>query len=59
MHPKLMIALAQEVDRERRGGQRKLKARTQALVGRPRGVRPAGRLARRLTVGIGLRPRLS
>jgi hypothetical protein len=62
MHPKMMIALANEVERERRDERQKLHVRSQVLADPRRGsnsARVARGLARRLVAGISLRPRLS
>jgi hypothetical protein len=62
MHPKMMIALASEVEGERQNERQKLQIRSDALANRRQasnGGPAASGLARRLVAGISLRPRLS
>jgi hypothetical protein len=62
MHPRMMMALANEVERERHHERQKLHIRSQVLAHARRGSRGAGAasaLARRLIAGASLRPRLS
>ena len=62
MHPKMMIALAHEVERDRLNERHKLQLRSQALVDcsqdSSRG-RTTNGLVRRLLAGISVRPGLS
>ena len=62
MHPTMMIALANEVERERQQERQRLAVRSQVLAAhrlRSRGAWLASAYAARLSVGISLRPRLS
>ena len=62
MHPMMIMALAGEVERERRRERQAVALRSLALANRAQGVdaSDAGRgFARRLLAGFGLRPRLS
>jgi hypothetical protein len=62
MHPKMMIAAANEVQRDRESERQWVQLRSLALANRARGFdgsRAASGFARRLLDGISLRPRLS
>ncbi len=62
MHPKIMIALADEVQRSRESERQRVELRSQALAYRvhgSEGSRAASGFARRLLAGISLQPRLS
>ena len=62
MHPKMMIALATEVERDRQHERRQLERRSLAQAARglgPDGSVAASAFARRLVAGISLRPRVS
>jgi len=62
MHPMMMMALANEVERERQNERRKLQVRSQVLADPGQGsngARAASGLGRRLVAGISLWPRLS
>lgn len=62
MHPKMMIAVANEVQGNRESERQWVQLRSLALANRAEGVDSspaAGGFARGLLVGIGLRPRLS
>lgn len=62
MHPTMMMALANEVQRERHSERQKLQVRSQVTAGPSQvsnSARAASGLARRLTAGISLWPRLS
>jgi hypothetical protein len=62
MHPKMMIAVANEVQRDRESELQRVWLRSLAVAHRAHGFNglpAASRLARRLPGGISLRPRLS
>jgi len=62
MHAKMMIALAKEVERNSASERQRVQVRSLALANRAQaldGSHAAGGFARRLLVGISLRPRLS
>jgi hypothetical protein len=62
MHPKMIIALANEVQRDRECERHKVHLRSLAVANRGHGVdrsSAAGTVARRLFAGISLRPRPS
>lgn len=62
MHPKMMIALANEVERDRQHERQKIGRRSLADAGRSAGsdrAWSASVLAERLVVSLGLRPRFS
>lgn len=62
MHPMMIMAVAREVERERQRDRHKVQLRSLALANRAQrfeGSCAEGGLARRLLVGISLRPRLS
>jgi hypothetical protein len=62
MHPKLIIALANEVQRDRESERHKVHLRSLAVTNRGHGFdspSAAGGVARRLFAGISLQPRVS
>ena len=61
MHPMMIMAVAREVESERRRDRDSVQLRALALANREGvdGARAASRVARRLFAGISLRPRLS
>jgi hypothetical protein len=62
MHPDVMIALADEVQRDRESAPQRLELRSLALANRApgfHGSHAASRLARRLLAATSLRPRLT
>jgi hypothetical protein len=62
MHPKMMIALANEVQRSRESERQRVELRSLALAYRAHGSEgphAVSAFARRLLAGISLRPRLS
>jgi hypothetical protein len=62
MHPKMMIAVANEVERQHQNERRTLQLRAQVRADRSQAPSREGAmagLARRMLAGIGLRPRLS
>jgi hypothetical protein len=62
MHPMLSMAMANEVERDRRSERQKLQLWSVAMAGRSRrfrASRAARDFARRLIVGLSVRPRLS
>lgn len=62
MHPMMIMAVAREVESERRRDGHKVQLRSLALANRAQGVdgsHTASRFARGVLVGIGLRPRVS
>jgi hypothetical protein len=62
MHPMMIMALAGEVERERRRDRHTVQLRSLALANRAQsfdGSHAASGFARRLLAGFGLRPRLS
>ncbi len=61
MHPMMMMALARDVERDRRRERHDVQLRSLALANRAQALQrsPVGGFARRLVAGISLRPRLS
>lgn len=62
MHPMMIMAVAREVERERRRDRDSVQLRSLALANRAHGFGgfcAPSRVARRLSVGISLRPRVS